>query len=126
MPTFACKQITAIVGKQVFQKLVVNDVCQLDEFEDTLESQYKAELIGIYNTMNDVANLLSVPKTKFHFYDKAKGTYREFEFKSKHLRIYGITIPNGKLIILGGTKSNQRDDENKFRNIKKKYLDSLD
>ena len=125
MPTFAYKQITAVVGKQVFQKLVVDEVCQLDEFEAKLESQYKAELIGIYSTMNDVANLLSVPKTKFHFYDKAKGEYREFEFKSKHLRIYGITIPNGKLLIFGGTKSNQRDDETKFRNIKKKYLDSL-
>ncbi len=125
MATFALKKIDAVVGQQQFDKLVVDGVCLLDEFEENVEKNYKTELYGIYASMNDVANLKTLPYSKFHYYDKAKGGYREFEFKSKHLRVYGITQNNGKIIILGGTKSTQKKDEAEFRSIKKKYIDSL-
>ena len=72
--------------------------------------------------MNAVANLSPVPYEKFHFYDDGKDGIREFEFKSKHLRVYGITQHDGKLIILGGTKVKQKDDEVEFRRLKRLYL----
>ena len=122
MSIFALEEIEAVKGKQVFHKLVIDGKCPLDKFEMELEACYKSELTGIYAIMNDVANLKSVPYQKFHFYDDAKGDYREFEFKSKHLRIYGITYANGKIIITGGTKANQKKDETLFRKLKKGYI----
>ena len=67
---------------------------------------------------------------KFHFYDidkkqRRKDGVREFEFKSKHLRVYGITKPNGKIIITGGTKARQKVEQGEFRHLKNLYLASL-
>lgn len=121
MSTFATRNIDAVVGKQVFQKLVMDGVCLFDEFEEECEQEYKAEIRGLYAIMNDVANLKAVPKTKFHPYDN--GDPREFEFKTKHLRVYAIEIPNGKLIVLGGTKAKQKKEGKEFRSIKNKYLE---
>lgn len=66
----------------------------------------------------------------YYFYDldekqKNKDGVREFEFKSKHLRVYGITRPNGKIVITGGTKAKQKEDQNAFRLLKRKYLSWL-
>lgn len=122
MSNFALEEIEAVKGKQVFHKLVIDGECPLDKFESEIEACYKSELTGIYSIMNQVSNLKSVPRTKFHFYDQAKGEHREFEFKSKHLRIYGITQADGKVIITGGTKANQQKDETLFRKYKKDYI----
>lgn len=127
MSIFALCKIEAIKGKQEFDKLIVDGKCPFDDFENNLEAQYKSELAGIYHHMQDVADLKALPKTKFHFYDnnkkqKNQGGVREFEFKTKHLRVYGITQPNGKLVITGGTKANQKTDQNEFRKLKNLYL----
>ena len=124
MPKFAVRKIEAVVGKQQFGKLVIDEICPFDEFEKDVEQQYKSELHGIYNYMNAIANLQSVPNTKFHFYDDGKDGIREFEFKSKNLRVYGITQAGGKLIILGGTKAKQKDDQTEFRRLKAQFLDA--
>lgn len=130
MPKFALCKIEAIQGSQEFDKLVIDERCPFDEFASNLEEQYKSELIGIYRLMQDVADLKSLPETRFHFYDakkkqKRKDGVREFEFKSKHLRVYGITKPNGKIIITGGTKAKQKQEQNEFRKLKNLYLASL-
>jgi hypothetical protein len=127
MPIFALHKIEAINGKQEFDKLIVDGRCPFDEFENNLEAQYKAELAGLYRNMQDVADLKALPYEKFHFYDndkkkKNKSGVREFEFKTKHLRVYGITQPNGKLVITGGTKAKQKTDQNEFRKLKNLYL----
>lgn len=122
MSTFALEEIEAVKGKQAFHKLVVDGECPLDKFESEIEACYKSELTGLYSIMNQVANLKSVPQNKFHFFDKAKGEYREFEFKSKHLRIYGVTQTDGKVIITGGTKATQAKDATLFRKLKKDYI----
>lgn len=125
MPIFALRKIESIKGKQEFDKLIVDDKCPFDEFEKNMETQYKSELAGIYHYMQDVADLKAVPRAKYHFYDDGKNGVREFEFKSKHLRVYGITKPNGKIVITGGTKANQKDEGSEFRRLKRLYLASL-
>lgn len=130
MPNFALRKIDAIKGKQEFDKLIVDERCPFDDFETSLEEQYKSELVGIYHYMQDVADLKSVPDNKFHFYDrnkkqKRKEGVREFEFKSKHLRVYGITKPNGKIVVTGGTKAKQETDQSEFRRLKNLYLESI-
>lgn len=125
MPKFALEIIEAIQGKQVFVKLIVDEICPFDDFENGLQGQYKKELVGIYNNMQNISDLKLLPKEKFHYLDDGEHGVREFEFKSKHLRVYGITKPNGKIIILGGTKANQKGDISEFRRIKLQYLASL-
>jgi hypothetical protein len=125
MPIFALQKIEAIKGKQEFDKLLVDGKCPFDDFEKGLQDRERKEMAGIYNCMQAVADLRSLPSTKFHFYDDGENGVREFEFKSKNLRVYGITKKNGKIVIYGGTKANQVHDSAEFRRIKKLYLSSL-
>lgn len=64
MLKFALRKIKAVVGNQQFYELLIDGKSLFGEFEKNLEQQYKSELIGIYNTMNNVANLKTVPKEK--------------------------------------------------------------
>lgn len=74
--------------------------------------------------MDAVANLLSLPETKFHPYSDGKDGVREYEFKTKHLRVYAIEQKGGKIVIIGGTKANQAKDQVEFRRLKKGYIAS--
>ena len=74
--------------------------------------------------MDAVANLLSLPETKFHPYSDGKDGVREYEFKTKHLRVYAIEQIGGKIIIIGGMKSNQAKDQATFRKLKNGYIAS--
>ncbi|MEA5139920.1 hypothetical protein [Arcicella rigui] len=99
---------------------------QLDEFENDLkDTTYWSEFKTLLAYMDFVANNRTLPQTKFKDITPAKELVKEYEFKSKHLRIYAIHQPNGKIVILGGYKNNQKNDINKFRSLKKQYLDSL-
>jgi hypothetical protein len=123
MSTFALREIKEIRGKQRFDKLVVDDVCLFDMFEQEMSKQFNSEILTIYAYMDQVANLKSLPDTKFHPYDN--GDPREYEFKTKHLRVYCIEQKGGKIIILGGKKANQAKDQNYFRSLKRKYVESI-
>jgi len=94
----------------------------LDEFEESLEEQYKTEMESIYFYMEEVANLRSLPRTKFRELKGVKGNIKEYEFKSKHLRVYAIKQPNCKLVVMCGYKNSQNEDINKFRALKKQYI----
>lgn len=122
MSTFAVLKIEAINGIQVFNKLIVDGMSPLDEFEESLEEQYKTEMDSIYLYMEEVANLRSLPRTKFRELKGVKDNIKEYEFKSKHLRVYAIKQPNCRLVVMGGYKNSQNEDINKFRALKKQYI----
>ena len=113
-----------ICGKQVFDKLVVDGVAPFDTFISELEERYRSEVMTLYSYMDAVANLMSLPKTKFHPYSDGKDGVREYEFKTKHLRAYAIEQPGGKIIIIGGMKANQDKDQAEFRRLKNGYIAS--
>lgn len=125
MAKFELKKMEAVKGAQSFDMLVVDGRCLFEWFEENVEACYKSEIFSLYATMNEVANLKSLPKTKFHPYSDGKDGTREFEFKSKHLRAYAIEKPGGKIVILGGRKVDQPKDEKLFRKYKTQYLESL-
>ncbi len=124
MRNFAVQKIEIIKGKIVFNKLIVDGVSLLDEFINSLEEQYKCEMDSIYLYMEEVANLRSLPETKFRELNDVKGDIKEYEFKSKHLRVYAIKQPNCKLIVLCGYKNSQKRDIIKFRSLKTRYISS--
>lgn len=125
MSKFALEKIDLIKGKQVFNKLLVDGVAPFDRFTEELEEQYKNELGAIYYLMEEVANLQSLPKTKFRELKGGKGDVKEYEFKSKHLRVYAIHQKNGKIVVMGGYKNSQDKDISAFRSLKKQYIESL-
>lgn len=99
-----------------------------DEFEKEIEhrGQYEEELYAIYSLMEDVADNKLLPKEKFRDITiKKKDKIKEYEFKSKHLRVYAIKAPDGKVLVMGGYKNHQKKDIKKFRSIKDKYIKSL-
>ncbi|AGY54852.1 hypothetical protein BRDCF_p2225 [Bacteroidales bacterium CF] len=79
---------------------------------------------SIYLYMEEVANLRSLPRTKFRELKGVKGKIKEYEFKSEHLRVYAIKQPNCKLIVMCGYKNTQDEDIKKFRSLKDRYISS--
>ena len=124
MTEFTLKHIEEVKGKVAFYKLVKNDTCFYDEFEQNLESKYLSELYTIVAYMNKVANGETCPDTKFKWLKTKKNDpVKEFEFKSKNIRVFGISFKGtGKIIILGGYKNKYKKTLESFRSIKKHYL----
>lgn len=125
---FSLKEYDIIRGKQIFYELFKDERSFLQEFIEDIESnpQYISEYKRIVSYMEMVANNNGVPDTKFKPLKGNKDGCKEYEFKSKHLRIYLIHLsPHGKIIILGGYKNQQAEDITKFRSLKKQYLSSL-
>ena len=126
MSNFAFRELEGIDGIQKFCKLVIDEECQFDIYEDEINKNKKlsSQLGALYQAMQWVADLRSLPDTKFKDITPNKETVKEFEFKSKDLRIYAIKIEDGKLILIGGYKNKQNKDLRQFRSIKKRLLES--
>lgn len=122
MSKFALRNIDAVQGTQTFEELLVNGISPLDMFEGGLEAKDRKSLDKIYFYMNEVANNRTLPNTKFKDVTPKKETVKEYEFKDGDLRVYGISKPGGKIIILGGYKNRQKKDYRKFRSLKEQYL----
>ncbi len=114
-----------IKGRQTFSKLLVDGEAPFDRFTEELEEQYESELGSIYYRMEAVANLQLLPKEKFRELKGGKGDVKEYEFKSKHLRVYAIQQKDGKIVVMGGYKNSQDKDLTAFRALKKQYIESL-
>ncbi len=125
MKEYSLNKIEEIDGKQVFYKLEIGGVCQFDEYVNEIirDGQYIDEYASLIANMEDIANLKLLPKTKFRDITLSKkDKVKEYEFKTKHLRVYAIKNDAGKLILLGGYKNSQKKDINKFRALKDSYL----
>jgi len=126
MSKFVLHKISAIKGIQEFSQLEINGEKQLDKFESELnDTTYASEFKQILVYMEYLANNNPLPKTKFRELKGNKDKIKEYEFKSKHLRLYAIAQPGGKIVILGGFKNDQSKDIARFRAVKKQYLESL-
>lgn len=125
MSKFALKKLTMIKGKQDFFDLQINGIGQFDYFDKNVEAQYKSEVVTLITRMEWVANSNPLPKTKFRNITPKKQIVKEYEFKTKHLRLYVIHIVNtGKVIVVCGCKNTQKSDIVKFRSLKKQFLES--
>ncbi len=125
MYTFALKEITEIKGKLKIFKLLVNGKCEYDEFERDIEAEgnLKSELITIETRLHEIADLNSLPQTKYKDITPPKTINKEYEIKTHHLRVYLFQDKNtGRIIVCGGKKGSQNSDIKHFRKIKKEYL----
>ncbi|OIN56473.1 hypothetical protein [Arsenicibacter rosenii] len=127
MAVFSLKRIDAIKARQEVDELVIDGIGQLKAFEKEINEKherYKTELEMLYVYMEFVAQGQSLNDTKFRDITPHGETVKEYEFKSKHLRIYAIKKPNGKIVLLGGLKTTQKADFKRFRSIKEQYLNA--
>jgi putative component of toxin-antitoxin plasmid stabilization module len=129
MPIFTLRSIDAVRAKQELDELMLDDVGQLEAFREELaekHERYLSELGTLLIYMEYAANGQTLPATKFKDVTPDGESVKEYEFKSKHLRVYAIKKPNGKIIVLGGLKTTQKADFKRFRSLKKQYLKSLE
>jgi len=125
MSTFALKEIPEIKGRLNFFKLFINGICEYDEFEQeiTTDGTFKTELCTILTRMHEMADLKSLPLTKLRDITPKKDTIREYEIKTKHLRVYLFHDKNaGRVLVCGGKKGTQQSDIKHLRVIKKEYF----
>jgi hypothetical protein len=124
MRTFATEIFDIVKGRQVFEKLLVNGICLIDEFEKEIKQkkQYISELTTIFAYMDLYANGSSLPNTKFREIKGSNSAVKRYEFKSKHLRVYVFNIPGGKMVVMGGYKNTQAADIRTFHSIVDEYL----
>lgn len=128
MSTFTLRKVEAVQAKQELDELVVDGVGQLEAFEILLnetDKRFLSEFRMLLSYMEYAANGNSLTDTKFKDVTPEGATVKEFEFKSKHLRVYAIKKINGKIIVLGGFKTTQKADFKRFRSLKEQYLNSL-
>lgn len=123
MRIFATEIIESVRGCQIFEKLLVNGICLLDEFEEIIKGnpQYESEYRTIVAYMNFVSNGSSLPKTKFREIKGDKIKIKRYEFKSEHLRVYAFNQPGGKIVVMGGYKNAQEADIRQFNSIVKEF-----
>jgi putative component of toxin-antitoxin plasmid stabilization module len=125
MNKFALKQIEEIVGKLKIYKLLVNNQCEFDEFEKQIEREasFSSELLTIQARLHDIAGCKLLPKEKFRDITPKKESVKEYEIKTRHLRIYIFhEEKTGRVIVCGGKKPSQKKDIGHFRRIKSEYF----
>jgi hypothetical protein len=122
MSKFALEKIEQVVGKIKFYRLVIDSKCQFTEFCNSIENEggYDDQLDAIYSRMNSIANLKMLPKEKFR--QLFASPVKQYEIKTKDLRVYLIKEEKtGNIIFLGGKKNSQKGDIKKFITIVKSY-----
>ncbi len=125
MYKFALKEIEEIEGRISFFKLIKDDVCEFDEFIEQcrLDGGLESEITQLQTRMQFVADLKTLPEQKFRDITPKNDAHKEYEIKTKHLRVYLFhDKSNGRVIVCGGKKTTQKKDIGHFRNIKKTYF----
>jgi hypothetical protein len=125
MITFALHRIKEIDGPIPFYKLEIKGIILFNAFESAIEKNttIKGQLKSLQTTLFRISNNLDVPETKFKVLKGCNDEYTEYEAKTKDLRVYFFKEPDtGRIIVIGGLKSTQREDLRQFRNIKRQYL----
>jgi putative component of toxin-antitoxin plasmid stabilization module len=125
MYTFALEEIKEIKGKLKFFKLLINGKCEYDEFEKEIQSEgnLKSELITIESRLHEIADLKLLPKNKFRDITPKNASNKEYEIKTRNLRVYLFHEKRtGHVIVSGGKKGTQKHDIKHFQKIKNEYF----
>jgi len=127
MVKFAFKNIEELNCTQIIQKLEINGICQFDQFKGKINSdaqQYQSEFGQVMLYIERDGNGQNLPSEKKKDITPENEDIKEYEYRTKHLRIYAIKKKGGKIIILGGFKNRQKKDIKRFRNIKNQLVNS--
>jgi len=125
MPTFAIEHIEEFETKQKVNKLLRNGKCIVDEFVNEIkqDKNLSPELGDLYAIIEDVANNQILPPTRYKKLRVSKKLkFKPYEAKSKHLRLYLFHEKgSGQIIVLGGKKTDQKDDIERLKKLISEY-----
>lgn len=125
MSTFALKKIEQVKGKINFYKLEIDGKCEFNEFCEALENAGERKALNtIYATMDSVANLKLLPRTKFRELKgrRTSDKVKDYEIKKDAIRIYLFKDDKGNIVVFGGSKNNQKEDIARLRRLKEEYI----
>lgn len=127
MRIFALNKIEQVKGRINFFKLLIDNKCEFDEFCELLEKRRdESKLRSIFGIMESVSSLNRLPETKFR---ELKGrptgdNVKEYEIKKKPYRVYLFKDDDGNIVVFGSSKTRQKKDIKRLREIKHEYLES--
>jgi hypothetical protein len=127
MPSFVTRRVDSIKAREAVEQLFIDEVGQLDALENALAgTTYSGEFKGIIAFIQHFANGGN-PGKKVKYLKGIRDNVTEFEFISKHLRVYAIQQPDKKIILYGGFKKAADSSDNiaVFRSIKTQFLDYI-
>ncbi len=125
MIIFVSQKIAEVSGRINVFKLIINQKISYDEFERKIckESTYRKELLTIQARLAEMAEGKLLPEKKFRNITRIGDPVKEYELKTRNLRVYLFHEENtGRIIVTGGKKSEQQKTIKYFRNIKLQYL----
>jgi putative component of toxin-antitoxin plasmid stabilization module len=125
MRKFGLKYVDEVVGRIKIFKLIVDNHCAYEDFESQISSEatFTSELITIQARLLDIANGRLLPKEKFRNITPKRELVKEYEIKTRHLRVYLFHEEKiGRIVVCGGKKVTQDKDIVHFRRIKRNYL----
>ncbi|MDP4252117.1 MAG: hypothetical protein Q8918_18615 [Bacteroidota bacterium] len=125
MPTFTLDPIEEINGKIRLFKLVLDGLSPYDGFEEQIrhDGNLLKELNTIQTRLEQIANGLLLPETKFKKLKGCKDEHTEYEIKTHNLRVYLFKeVKTGNIIVLGGRKDTQSKDIHHFTKLRMGYL----
>lgn len=129
MSTFALEKVNEIKGKIDFFLLKIDGKSQFLAFEEQIktEGNLLSELTTIQVRMQEMAEMRHpMPKTKCRELTPKGDAVKEYELKTKNLRVYLIHQEHkGRIIVLVGKKNTQPKDIKRFRKIKAAYLKAI-
>lgn len=100
-------------GKSLFEEFFI----QIEK-----EGQQTSDLYKAIRIIEDTSNLQLRPKTKFRRLHEIFAPFKVYEAKSGGIRIYLLHEENnGRVILMGGKKDNQKIDFKKIKKILKEY-----
>jgi hypothetical protein len=127
MYIFVTKKVESINAREAVYEICASEDSILWLFESKLKgTTYISEFKTILKYIEYAANGGRLPGTKMKLLKRSKrDNIAEIEFKTKHLRIYAIQLPNMKIILLCGFKNSQKEDIKYFRSLKNQFLESI-
>jgi len=128
MTKFELLEVSQVNGKTPFLKLVVDGICQFDEFykEYIANGNFVSRLKACFQIMNYVSDGHLIPAGKFRIIENPDPkSVQEYEIKKDEIRIYTIKIDKDFVIVFCAYKSKkQGKDILTFRSMKKEFLNS--
>jgi hypothetical protein len=122
-PKFALADFDEIKCQLRWFKLIIDNKCSFDLFCEEIEKEgnLRTQLKRVMMLMEQFGNGLKLPQTKLKLIGRSN-RINLFEIKTHDLRIYFIRDNTGAIVMLGGKKSTQKHDINRFRNLAIEYI----
>jgi hypothetical protein len=122
MPTFAVEELPNPGARFPLYELLIDDERQLAAFvaAHAANPQYQSEIRTLQAYMLAYAQGMRMTDKKFKELKRdGADPIKDFEFRSKHLRVYLFQHPvSGRVVVGGGLKTEQDGDIARLRRLK--------